>query len=281
MADIDSLREPLRSIIKKIIEESGGRVTIVSGYRSHDEQTALYNNYISGKGNLAAKPGSSLHEHGMAVDFGGDLTLAAQLAEKYGLHASVPGEPWHYTLGEGQGFDGDPDFSNIEYDLGGSQNPQDVLANRLHSVLRILGQDLDGTASPYTHVSSPDTDVMTEPGTAAAPNSSALAGAAAGQIASGKAGELQNYARSLFSTYGFTDADLPALIELWNKESNWNPNAANPHSSARGIAQKMTSIHGPVEPTAQGQIQWGLQYIRDRYGSPSNALAFHRRNNWY
>ena len=43
----------------------------------------------------------------------------------------------------------------------------------------------------------------------------------------------------------------------------------------------MTSIHGPVEGSAAGQAEWGLKYISDRYGSPSRALAFHNRNNWY
>ncbi|MDT9081686.1 hypothetical protein RSW80_27030, partial [Escherichia coli] len=40
---------------------------------------------------------------------------------------------------------------------------------------------------------------------------------------------------------------------LVNKESSWNPNAANPSSSARGLFQKMTSLHGPVEDTVEGQ----------------------------
>jgi hypothetical protein len=72
-----------------------------------------------------------------------------------------------------------------------------------------------------------------------------------------------------------------SLSLLIQKESGWNPNAANPTSSARGLFQKMTSIHGPVEPTAAGQAEWGLKYIKDRYGTPSAALDFHNRNNYY
>lgn len=276
--NIDNLREPLRSIVRKIITESGGRVSVTSGFRTNEEQQALYNSYISGKGNLAAKPGSSRHEHGMAVDFGGDLNLASQLAQKYGLYASVPGEPWHYTLGEGSSFEGDPDFSNIEYDLGGSSDPRDVLNNRLQSILRILGQGMDGTGSPYTQVTAPDTAATDVQG---APTATDTVIPGTGQVASGSTGQLQQFARSLFGKYGFSDTDLPALVTLWNKESNWDPGAANPHSSARGIAQKMTSIHGPIEPTPEAQIQWGLNYIKNRYGSPSNALAFHLRNNYY
>src|SRR5699024_10290694 len=59
------------------------------------------------------------------------------------------------------------------------------------------------------------------------------------------------------------------------------PNAANPSSSARGLFQKMTSIHGPVEPTAEDQSKWGLKYIRRTYVDSVSALAFHNRRGWY
>src|SRR5699024_9264768 len=72
-----------------------------------------------------------------------------------------------------------------------------------------------------------------------------------------------------------------ALDELIMRESTWNPNAANPTTTARGLFQKMTSIHGPLESTVFGQAKWGLDYIKDRYGSPSAALRFHDRNNHY
>lgn len=72
--------------------------------------------------------------------------------------------------------------------------------------------------------------------------------------------------------------DLSALIQ---QESSWNKNAANPSSSARGLFQKMTSLHGPLEKTVEGQAGWGLNYIKRTYGTPSAAWAFHKRNNWY
>src|SRR4029077_12588761 len=62
--------------------------------------------------------------------------------------------------------------------------------------------------------------------------------------------------------------DLSMLIQ---RESGWDPNAANPRSSARGLFQKMTSVHGPVEPTPTGQAEWGLNYIKSRYGNPAGA----------
>lgn len=78
-----------------------------------------------------------------------------------------------------------------------------------------------------------------------------------------------------------TGKQWDALYWLVNRESSWRLNAANPTSSARGLFQKMTSIHGPVESTPEGQAAWGLRYIKSRYGTPIKAAAFHRRNNWY
>jgi hypothetical protein len=103
-----------------------------------------------------------------------------------------------------------------------------------------------------------------------------------GQYTGGRptGGTLQQLASGMADQYWGDDED-GALIELVRRESGWNPAAANPRSSARGLFQKMTSLHGALESTPEGQIGWGLRYIRDRYGSPTRALAFHNRNNWY
>ena len=88
--------------------------------------------------------------------------------------------------------------------------------------------------------------------------------------------------RDVAKGYGWDSGNQwTALSQLINKESSWNPNAANPSSSARGLFQKMTSIHGPVESTAAGQAKWGLKYIKGRYGTPAAAWAFHKKHNHY
>jgi len=67
------------------------------------------------------------------------------------------------------------------------------------------------------------------------------------------------------------------LVRLWGKESAWNPEADNPHSTAFGIAQMLNeeSDNGYV------QISNGLRYIEHRYTNPCNAWQFWQRNNWY
>lgn len=98
----------------------------------------------------------------------------------------------------------------------------------------------------------------------------------------GGSGPAKDQVRDVAARYGWDSGEQwSALSQLIQRESSWNPNAANPSSSARGLFQKMTSIHGPVEGSAAGQAAWGLKYIKDRYHSPRTALDFHNRNNWY
>ncbi|WP_164018707.1 peptidoglycan-binding protein [Pyxidicoccus trucidator] len=81
---------------------AGITLKVNSGFRTMAEQQALYRAYQNGTGNLAAKPGYSNHQGGIAVDInvGGTGTstyrwLAAN-ASKYGFARTVPSEPWHW-----------------------------------------------------------------------------------------------------------------------------------------------------------------------------------------
>lgn len=100
-------------------------------------------------------------------------------------------------------------------------------------------------------------------------------------------GELQNYARDLvISTYGWTEYDFECLVNLWNRESGWNPKAHNKNSGAHGIPQslpasKMASEGSDYYTNGYTQIRWGLKYIKNRYGSPSNAWSHFQNKNWY
>ena len=64
---------------------------------------------------------------------------------------------------------------------------------------------------------------------------------------------------------------------LWNKESRWDPRAANPKSSAYGIPQMLRlKILDPYR-----QIDMGLKYIAHKHRTPCRALAFHQSRGWY
>lgn len=105
--------------------------------------------------------------------------------------------------------------------------------------------------------------------------------------ATGSKAEYQAYAYDLvINVYGWSESDFNALVILWDRESNWNPNAHNKSSGAHGIPQslpasKMASEGSDYMTSHQTQIRWGLKYIKQRYGNPSNALDHSNRKGWY
>lgn len=104
---------------------------------------------------------------------------------------------------------------------------------------------------------------------------------------------LQQYAVQAMNSRGMNGAsEITCLIPLWNHESGWNPNAANPTSTARGIPQMMMNIHYGAnwQTSAAGvayltnpqvQIDRGLDYIAGRYGTPCNAWNTWQTQSWY
>ena len=96
----------------------------------------------------------------------------------------------------------------------------------------------------------------------------------------------QAYAAGKLSSYGWAPNQMQCLMKLWTKESEWRTTATNPSSGAYGIvqslpAEKMASSGADYRTNYRTQINWGLGYIKERYGSPCQALNFHYANNWY
>ena len=92
--------------------------------------------------------------------------------------------------------------------------------------------------------------------------------------------------RYMANHYGWGAGEFDALVQLWNNESGWNHQLANPSSGAYGIPQslpgtKMSSAGGDWQTNPETQIKWGLQYIQSTYGTPSGALGHFNANNWY
>ncbi|AWE43381.1 DUF348 domain-containing protein [Actinobaculum sp. 352] len=100
------------------------------------------------------------------------------------------------------------------------------------------------------------------------------------------AGEAQQIAYNMMSSYGWGDGEFSCLVSLWNRESNWNVTASNPYSSAYGIPQalpgsKMASAGSDWQTNAATQIKWGLGYISGRYGTPCAAWSHSQSTGWY
>ncbi|MEV8630090.1 lytic transglycosylase domain-containing protein [Streptosporangium sp. NPDC051023] len=76
------------------------------------------------------------------------------------------------------------------------------------------------------------------------------------------------------------------LEKLWTKESGWNERAMNRYSGAYGIPQslpghKMSSAGADWQTNAATQIEWGLGYIKGRYGTPCGAWGHSQATGWY
>lgn len=101
----------------------------------------------------------------------------------------------------------------------------------------------------------------------------------------GATGDLQKMVREMAAAkYGWSGSQWSALNWLVSHESSWNPNAQNPTSSAYGLFQFLDGTWGPYGPKTSDpakQAQYGLEYIKGRYGSPEKAKAFWEGHHWY
>lgn len=94
------------------------------------------------------------------------------------------------------------------------------------------------------------------------------------------------YAQAAAAQMGWTGKNWEDLLWLWNRESGWRWNAANPNSDAYGIPQalpgkKMASAGANWHDDASVQIAWGLNYIKNRYGDPTGAVNAWHKIGWY
>lgn len=97
---------------------------------------------------------------------------------------------------------------------------------------------------------------------------------------------VQAIAYGKMSDFGWGREQYSCLVKLWDRESNWRVNAYNASSGAYGIPQalpgnKMATAGPDWLTNPETQINWGINYIKNRYGSPCSALSHSDRHNWY
>jgi hypothetical protein len=99
------------------------------------------------------------------------------------------------------------------------------------------------------------------------------------------AGGLKEMVATMAKTmFGWEGNQWSALAKIVQAESGWDPNAQNPSSTAYGLFQFLNGTWGPYGKKTsdpQLQAQYGLQYIKDRYGDPQGALNFREDHGWY
>lgn len=78
------------------------------------------------------------------------------------------------------------------------------------------------------------------------------------------------------------DGDEWACLDsLGHHESGWDSYAVNPTSGAAGIPQALGHGHVFDLGDAPAQIDWFLDYVDERYGTPCAAWEFWLANGWY
>jgi hypothetical protein len=76
---------------------------------------------------------------------------------------------------------------------------------------------------------------------------------------------------------GYNLKDYKCLAVLYGKESAWNPKAVN--GSHYGIPQGRSEWL--KDQDGYTQVQWGLDYIGNRYGEPCIALQHWKDKGWH
>jgi hypothetical protein len=165
---------------------------------------------------------------------------------------------------------------------GGSFDPTAIVAAALQDA---LGQ-ADGIAGqwPGNIAAQAGAGMVHRAVEAIIPAGAGILNSVLATTASAGSPEVTAAVRAVAAKYGWGDgAEWAALSNLIQGESSWDPNAANRTTSARGLFQKMTNLHGPLEPTVAGQAEWGLSYIRNTYGDPIGAYGKwqSRSPHWY
>ncbi|MFR9674402.1 transglycosylase SLT domain-containing protein [Streptomyces sp. TR06-5] len=93
--------------------------------------------------------------------------------------------------------------------------------------------------------------------------------------------EVQSMARQIVGADQFQ-----CFSNIVDHESGWDYTASNPSSGAYGLVQalpgsKMATAGADWRTNPATQIEWGLNYMNDRYGSPCGAWDFWQANSWY
>lgn len=270
MADLTGVDPKLAMEVQALINASHGRINVQSGFRTHDQQASLY----AREPNLAAPPGHSNHEKGLAVDLGGDYALIKQLAPQFGLTLPMSWEPWHVEMPETRQGTQPAAYTNSPY---GQPNPtQDAtIATQPENILATAANSMR-ELSALGEVSGPSGQT---PSTQAAGQSAGVGGTGStsgtysttpGQGGGGQVSPGQLY--HLLRAQGVDPVHAAALVSIAGRESSYNPSAHNGNAgtgdNSYGLFQinLLGGMHSQFTPqmltTAEGSAQAAAQMVK-------------------
>jgi resuscitation-promoting factor RpfB len=98
-------------------------------------------------------------------------------------------------------------------------------------------------------------------------------------------GNTREIGQRMAAARGWTGEQWTCLNNLWTKESGWRTTAQG-YTGAYGIPQalpgsKMASAGADWRTNPATQIEWGLNYIGGRYGTPCGAWNAFLSKGWY
>lgn len=231
MAGIDGLNPQFTQAIEAMIAASGGRLSIESGYRSGAQQAALYQAAVqkygaAGASKWVAPPGHSNHERGMAVDLSGDISLAHQLAPRFGLVFPMSWEPWHIEPVHARDSSSPQAYTTPP---PGEQNPvgDQSLNTRPEFIGASIANAMSGALSPTDQSSLASAGTDSQSTTAAAP---AAASSADGSVPAGAGGTGSVAPGDLYkmlTAQGLSPEAAAAGVSIAGRESSYQPDAYN------------------------------------------------------
>lgn len=98
--------------------------------------------------------------------------------------------------------------------------------------------------------------------------------------------EITKYLYERILAYGWSTEDYNSAVNIIIKESGFNPNSVNNKSGACGLFQaypcnKAVKQYPDYKTNYKSQIEWGLNYIKGRYKTPTKAWEFWLNHKWY
>lgn len=121
-----------------------------------------------------------------------------------------------------------------------------------------------------------DAVAMTDPLAQSAADDLRSARAAAAVASRDTPRDLRTLARVLAGGRGWNDTEAACLVRLWDAESGFDPLAGDPVTGPYGIPQaqpgaSMASAGEDWETNPLTQIEWGLDDVATRFGTPCSA----------
>jgi hypothetical protein len=101
-------------------------------------------------------------------------------------------------------------------------------------------------------------------------------------VATTRASTVSGNKESWLRASGIPESDWWAVDSIVSRESSWNPNAVNRSSGACGLGQQLPCGKWPGawnDPVTALKAQY--DYVKARYGSYPQAVAFWNANHWY